>query len=137
MIFCFEELVWHESLTPHTVLWWLYIEDQKHILNFWIYDAFYLKMVFSRFMRFFKLVDHKILNFATKIAKLLELVSVLTSPDWVRLASPGKLNWVVWFNYSAQWTFVSCTEHKIQNFVVDELEKSHEPGKYHLYSEKQ
>ena len=49
------------------------------ILNFGL--GHFLKMLLSKFMRFFKLVDHKILNFATKTAKLLELVSVLPSPD--------------------------------------------------------
>ena len=29
-----------EFLTLCTVLWWLYIENQKHISNFWIYDEF-------------------------------------------------------------------------------------------------
>ena len=29
-------------LSRHTVLWWLYIRNQKRIPNFWIYDAFLL-----------------------------------------------------------------------------------------------
>ena len=28
------------GIMVHTVLWQLYIENQKHIPNFWIYDAF-------------------------------------------------------------------------------------------------
>ena len=34
-----EKFNWKQG---HTVLWQLYIENQKHVPNFWIYDAFLL-----------------------------------------------------------------------------------------------
>ena len=44
------------------------MESRLGVSLFWYDQCILVKMVFSRFIRFFKLVDHKILNFAAKVA---------------------------------------------------------------------